>query len=515
MRRCFVFLDQEVSMVSTACPVVHDFDPIAADYLADPYPFLAGLRAEQQVFYAPGLDVYVVTRYADIDRILMDPETFSSANTVTPLWPVDKEAKAILARAFERVPTLSNADGPRHARMRRHVARSLSPRRIKMLWSAVEEEAARLLDRVLAADPADFYAEFAYPLPALTAFRLLGFPDSDTDLIKGWVTDRQMLTWGHATPQHQREIATNIVAFSGYIERFVADRIDEPRDDVVSELARVHREDPQELTFIDIANIVFLLSAGAHETTTNLITHGVRRLLENPDEWRRLCENQDLIPAAVEEVLRYDASAIGWSRITTVDTTIGGYPVPGGSRILMLLGSANRDGAKFPDAETFDIRRSNARQHLSFGKGIHFCLGAPLARMEADVALRLLCTRAPGLRLVEDQTFPYHPNAVMRSPQRLLVHTAPDATPHRPPADEATRLRPVETRARAGTMLPVEIDADACIGSGTCARNAPGAFALETTTASVLPGAGELDAADIDRAIAECPAGAILRRAHQ
>jgi len=495
-------------MAQTTCPVNHDFDPVAPGYLADPYSVLESLRAEQPVFYSPDLAMYVVTRYEDIERILMDPKTFSSTNAVTPLWPVDEQARATLATAFERVPTLTNADGERHAVMRRHVARCLSPRRIKAIRPMVEARAADLLDAMLAKETADFYRDLAYPLPALTAFRLLGFPESDTELLKSWVTDRQMLTWGHAAPEQQREIAVNIVAFSDYIEQFVKRRLDDPQDDVVSELVQVHRDDPAGLTLLDIANITFLLSAGAHESTTNLITHGVRRLLENPREWAQLCADESLVPGAIEEALRYDASAIAWPRITAEDTEIGGHHIPAGSPLLLVLGSANRDERQFSDAIVFDIARDNARQHLSFGKGIHFCLGAPLARMEMDVVLRLLRSRVPELRLVADQSFPYHANAVMRSPQELLVHTGAVGSSHasRDPGPHDAKATPQRQQ------LPVEVDPNICIGSGECLLRAPHAFALESSTAVVLPGVADLESSAIDAIIAACPSGAIRKR---
>jgi cytochrome P450/ferredoxin len=485
------------------CPVDHSFDPLAPDYLADPYPAFARYRQEQPVFFAPTVNSYIVTRYEDIDRILMDPETFSSTNTVTPMWEVNDEAKALLAKAFPRVPTLTNADGERHAKMRRYVARVLSPRRVVTLRPTIEATANSLIDAMVTKDVADIYADLAYPLPAITAFTLLGFPESDIELLKSWVTDRQTLTWGKASGQQQVQIAENVVAFSDYIEDVIQQRLAQPRDDVISELVEMHKQDPDALNLVDIANIVFLLSAGAHESTTNLIVHAVRRLLESPDQWRALCSDAGLIPNAIEEALRYDASAVAWPRITRRDTVIGSVPVPAGSPLLIVFGAANRDGATFDAPEDFDINRAGAKKHLSFGKGIHFCLGAPLARIELDIVLKALSARVPELKLVEGQTFPYQENAIMRSPHELLTQVGKPSDGHGASSDPA-----------AGGNAVITIDRDACIGSAMCVASAPDAFDLDDDGVAVPgPGLGDVPLETARQIVAQCPSGALSLKA--
>jgi len=406
---------------------IGDFDPFAPAYMTDPHAVTKPLREHRGVFLAPALDRFVVTSYPDIDNVLMHPDRFSSVHTVKPVCPLSAEAAAVLAGSFPRVPTLSNADGERHSRMRRYVASVLSPRRLKLLRTTLETRTDELLGSALTRPTFDFYAEIAFPLPAETAFQLLGFPPEDTATIKRWVTDRQVMTWGRPTPDAQLAIARRILAFSTYIEDVIRARYDHPRDDAISELIDLHRRDPDALTLVDIANIVFLLSAGAHETTTALLVHGVRRLLENRDQWDLLCADPALVPNAVEESLRYDASQFAWTRTTTVDVTFGATDVPAGSDLLIVLGSANHDESVFPDSERFDIRRENARRHLSFGKGIHFCLGAPLARMQAEVVLRALSRLAPGVTLHPHQEFPYEENLATRSPQQLLLDVGPPA----------------------------------------------------------------------------------------
>ena len=171
----------------------------------------------------------------------------------------------------------------------------------------------------------------------------------------------------------------------------------------------------------EITSIVYGFSFAGHETTTNLIANTVRQLLIHSEAWNALCADSTLIANAVEEVLRFDTSVITWRRITTRATEIGGIPIPQGARLLLLLAGAGRDPERFADPDTFDIRRDNARTHLAFGKGIHFCLGAPLARMQARIVLELLCKRLPSLRLVADQVLTFPPNISFRGPEHLWV----------------------------------------------------------------------------------------------
>ena len=209
-----------------------------------------------------------------------------------------------------------------------------------------------------------------------------------------------------------------------YCERFVADRIADPRDDFTSDHVRVHLDDPEALTVDEIVGVIYGLSFAGHETTTNLTTNAVRRLLEHPDQWREICADPTLIPGAVEEVLRFDTSVIAWRRITTRAVSIGGVEVPAHAKLMLMLAAADHDPGRFPDPDAFDIHRADAARHLAFGKGIHFCLGAPLARMELRIVLELLTKQAPDLAMAADQDLTFPPNIAFRGPHRLLLERA-------------------------------------------------------------------------------------------
>ena len=402
-------------------PGADDFDPFSTDYLADPYPILARLREETPVFYAPALDMWVVSRFADVDEVFKDPERFSAAITQDPIYPLAPEARRILDEGFRPTKTMSNCDPPKHGRIRAHNVRAFSPRRMATLEPTIRERTFALVDRMLPKGRADLVAELAFPLPALTIFTLIGFPDDDAEMLKGWCGNRMAFSWGRPSPQLQIEVAGNMVAYWRYCERFVAERVANPQDDFTSDLVRIHLADAGALSVEEITSVAYGLSFAGHETTTNLISNTVRRLLTHDEQWQVLRADPALIPNAVEEGLRHDTSVVAWRRIATRPVTLGGVAVPQGAKLMLLLAAADRDPRQFLEPDAFDIRRTNARTHLAFGKGIHFCLGAALARLQVRIVLESLIQRIPTLRLVREQRLGFHPNISFRGPQSLWI----------------------------------------------------------------------------------------------
>lgn len=404
-----------------ACPVDHGFDPFGADYLADPYPALAAKRAEGPVFYAPAIDMWVVTRYDEIDAIFRQPALFSASIAQASLFPLGAEAADTLRDGFGATPTMSNCEPPKHTRVRAHNMKTFSPRRMALLDPTIRERTIQLIDAMLPAGRGDLVAQLSFPLPALTIFTLIGFPDEDTELLKSWCGDRMTITWGRPAAAVQAEVARNMVAYWRYCERFVAVRLTDLRDDFTSDLLRIHLQDREAISVDEIVNVAYGLSFAGHETTTNLISNTVRQLLVYRDQWEMLCADPSLIPNAAEEALRYDTSVIAWRRITTRSTEIGGVPVPEGARLMLMLASAGRDSTQFSEPDHFDITRADARTHLAFGKGPHFCLGASLARMQVRIVLEQLAARMPSLRLIPNQALAFEPNISFRGPSQLWV----------------------------------------------------------------------------------------------
>jgi cytochrome P450 len=416
-------------MAATGCPVHESFDPLAPEFLADPYAVLASLPlGEAPLFYAPSIGYYVLTRHADIARVFRDPATFSAAVAQAPLVPLVPEAAEILRAGGHRPqPSMVSLDEPAHARLRKPAARAFSVTRIQAMIPAIVATTAALLDPVAGQAEFDLVAALAFPLPANIVFSLMGVPEDDYAQLKQWCGSRAALGWGRPAPGDQVEIATSMAAYRRYLRDLVELRAAKPGDDLTSDLLAIHREDPDRLSREEISSILFSLSFAGHETTSGLIGNTMRRLLEDPARWARVAARPDLIPGAIEETLRYDPSVPVWRRVTTRPVTIGGVDLPEGAKLFLWLAAGGRDRAVFADPDTFHMDRRDAGQHLAFGLGLHYCLGANLGRLETRLALEELARRYPRLCLAPGQEFTFHPNISFRGPQSLRVRAADDA----------------------------------------------------------------------------------------
>ncbi len=366
---------------------------MTAEALANPHPFASFLREHDPVHYHAPLEAWFLTRYADCDRVLRDPYSFSSraASTLladgprSPLAAVP-EFQAVMARF------LTSLDPPDHARIRQLVSRAFTPRTVRSLEPRVRRLAHELLD---AADPTDFDAmvDFAHPLPIIVIAELLGLPVEDRPLLKRWSTEVARAFNPLLEPEHLKGLRRAEAEMRPYFAAAFADRRTRPRDDLMSELVAAEeagdRLDGEEL----YATCVLLMVAG-HETSSALIGNAIWTLLRHPDERRRLLRDPGLVPSAVEEVLRFEAPVMAVGRAATRRCVIGGRTNETGQRLIPLLVAANRDPAVFRDPERFDVAR-HPNRHLAFGHGLHFCLGAAVARLEGRVALEVLLERFP------------------------------------------------------------------------------------------------------------------------
>ena len=406
------------------CPVDHKFTPFDPAYLANPYPELERLNAEQPIFYAEELGYLVVTRMEDVIEVFKQPEIYSSENVQDPVFPVCERAANVLAAAdYNPQAVMSNRQQPDHTRIKKYTREGFSGRRMKLLEPYIRQRSDELLDQMLAAGgPAEFVSAFAHPLPGQIIFRFIGFPDTDDEQLIYWTSNRLKFTWGKPTDDEQVEIAENMLRYWRYCREFVALRQREPADDLTSELLAAHAAAPEDLTYREVESVIYGLSFAGHEIVSNFIANSVIQLMsDRTANWEAVCRDPSLITNALEEVLRHDSPQTSWRRVALVDTTLAGIEIPAGTQIFLSLGAANHEAAEFPAPSHFDIERENARKHISFGHGIHFCLGARLARLEAQIALEVLTRRIPSLRLVPDQTLQFSPNITFRGPATLYV----------------------------------------------------------------------------------------------
>lgn len=404
------------------CPVHNTWSPLNEDYIAEPYSIAAELRDQLGVFYAEPLGYLVVTEMDDIEAIFTDHETFASVNVQDPVFPLAPEAQHVLsAPDFDPVAVMSNRPEPDHGKIRAHTRQGFSNKRLKTLEPYIRRRSHELIDAMLATgSPAEFIEAFAFPLPGETVFRFIGFPEGDDELLKGWCSDRKAFSWGKPSAAEQAVIAEHMLAYWRYCRDFTASKRDEPGEDLASELIAAHRAHPDDMTYHEVESVIYGLSFAGHEAVTALITNTLQCLLPRRDVWAELGADPTLIPNAVEEVLRFNSSQISWRRLTTRDTTIGGHAVPAGTAIFMNFASANRQGDIWEDPDTFDIHRPNANRHISFGKGVHYCLGAKFAKFETQLVIETLAEHLPSLRLT-DQDFGYFPNITFRGPNELHV----------------------------------------------------------------------------------------------
>lgn len=403
-------------------------DRIPADFVQDPYPLLARYRAEgpaREVVFAHGARVWLVTRYAEVRALASDPAVSKDGRRANELFalhsglPVE-EAEQEIGFNAELTAHMLNSDPPRHTRLRALVSQAFTARRIEGLRPRVEQLAGQLLDRLGDEPVVDLVSAFAEPLPISTICDLFGIPEQRRADFRAWGTK---LVGAGQDPGEVAEAGRMVVE---YATSLIEDRRASPGEDMVSALVQAS-DAGDRLTQGEVVAMIFLLVVAGYVTTIYSIGNAVYNLLTHPAELARLRADASLMPAAIDELTRYDSAAVvGTFRFAAADIPVGEVVIPAGSLIALSWSAANRDSARFPDADRLDLSRRPAGS-MSFGHGIHRCIGIPLAKMQIEIALSGLITRYPDLRLaVPADQVRWESSALLRGLRALPVSVFPD-----------------------------------------------------------------------------------------
>jgi cytochrome P450 len=413
------------------------FNPFDPETLQCPFPHYAQMRHEEPVHHVPGLGLYLVTRHDLVLEVVRDPETYSNefGGASMPL-PPDDRVKLIEAmnEGYPRVPTMLTADPPEHTRYRRLVTKAFTPKSIAELEPTIRQITTRLIDSWVDRGSIEFVEDFAVPLPVEVIARALNVPDERLGDFKRWSDDSIAGIGTNLSIEGRVAAERGVNDFQRYFAAELERRRTEPQDDLLTDLlnARIDDDDPEvtdqrPLDIAEMLSIVQQLLVAGNETTTKMLTEMMRLLAEHPDEWAAVKVDPSRIDKVVEETLRLSTPTQGMFRIPTRDVELGGVRIPKGSRIVVVYSSANRDEALFDRPDDFDPDRANLKEHLAFGKGVHFCLGAALSRLEGRVALQELSRRIDSYTLAPDNDFSYFPSFMLRGLTRLRLDIVPAA----------------------------------------------------------------------------------------
>jgi cytochrome P450 len=372
------------------------------DYLRNPYPTYAHLRATSPLLCHPESGLWMLFDYPGVHRALSDHESFSCRHG--PDW-------------------MSFTDPPRHTKLRALISKAFTPRSIVNLEPRIRELSRELLDPTTCKDQIDFATDFAIPLPLLVIAEMLGIPRSDRDQFRRWndvmVNMSYAIPGGSQAAKASADFIATTAEMNDYLTRLIEQRKVDPTDDLLTRL--VHSEiDGERLTQAEILGFFQLLLLAGSETTTNLLNSAILCFIEYPDQLALLRARPELLTCAIEEVLRFRSPVQWMYRLTRHDLSLHGQTIPAGKRVLAMMGSANHDPAAFANADHFDITR-NPNPHLAFGHGFHFCLGAPLARLEAKIALTDVLTRMKHFSLASDQPWEPRRGLHVHGPSRLPI----------------------------------------------------------------------------------------------
>lgn len=414
-------------------PTVDGFDPLSEEFLNNPVPMISKAQKQAPVFYYEPLKIWVLTRHADICSAARDYETFSS-KALGLIPPPDDLAHRVPPDAEKEL--FIAIDPPEHTGSRMSVAPFFTPRAMAKMEQPSRDIANKLIDKIIAKGSCDFMYDYAYPFSLEVIMQLLGIPTERAADYRQWTADLfsvfspKSMTKPMAEAE-RRERWTRLIACFEFFDELAKDREANPRDDVLTKMLQVKGADGQPLVNRSriLRHINEFVAAG-NDTTPNLMAAMFQLLEENPEQWDDLRQHPELMDAAVEETLRRRGTSPGLFRITTRDVEIGGTTIPEGEIVWLLFIGGGLDEQKFPNPEKFDIRRTNAAEHLAFGHGRHMCVGNSLARLEVKVGMEEFFRRIPDARIVQGQKLTYLPVLTVLALEKLMVEWNPAQVPN-------------------------------------------------------------------------------------
>lgn len=396
------------------------FDP---QVLEAPFEFYKLLRTEAPIYNLPETNIYMVTRHEDIRAMLKDTETYSSDFAHLLSGPGESEqVKAIYAEGWEPANTLLTLDPPRHKVYRTLVNKVFSAKRVNQMHDYIEQIIDELIDGFIDSGECELIADFASPLPLLVIADQLGIEREKLAKLKEW-SDALAARLGQlASEQEQIKNAHSIIEYQRYIKGVVDARREQPQDDMISDLANTEIDDGRKLHDAEVLSIIQQFLVAGNETTTSSIASGMLSLIENPEQMQLLRDEPATIENAVEEILRLSSPSAGLWRVVTRDAEFKGTAIPKDSLLMLRYHAANRDECVFDDAETMEVCRRNAKEHIAFGQGTHFCPGAMLGRKEMKISFEKLLSRLNNIQLAPGKNDLSHwPNMVLRGLKELNI----------------------------------------------------------------------------------------------
>jgi cytochrome P450 len=407
-----------------ACPahsLAAEYNPFTTPQLDDPFPYWAVAR-DQPVFRSEVLDAWVVTRYADIVAVLRNPAVFGSVAARKMFGQECPEADAILATLPPLAETNPLAsEPPVHTKLRRYLQPAFTPYRVASWEGELRAVANSIIDTFHSRGHGDFYADYAYKYPLVVVSRLIGLPDEHQEQVKNWASQRVELRNADLSPAEQVIAARAQIDYYEFTLDMVNQRRKNPGEDLLSWIIQDSDASDDPLTDAQLASQATSLLTAGHETTSYYLTIALRRLLEHRDLWQAIATDGDLRERVLEETLRLDGPVQSIWRLTKRDVEVGGVTIPAGQRVSVVLASANCDDSVFENAGEFRLDRANSTQHMAFGRGIHTCVGAGIARLEGRISLQTLAARLPKLRLVSQEPLAFKSSATQRIPKQLPV----------------------------------------------------------------------------------------------